>query len=428
MYLISFCLLLSQVLAFGKSYPWGMLPWDLGRVFWIVLSLAFLVPVIHLTLKNEKLSVVFTQWSHKIAQILQKRAWLLILVLSNAIFQLFNYFHFRHLGYQFPVLSLITSLLIAIWIRYDRPILAYSLNLLLLVYSIYYFPLTGFRSDMLSVIENGLRLWSQGESPYQLIQFPWGPSRMPYFPGMLFSHFPAWALGLDLRWNSLLYRFLWMILLAKSPSRKNNGLIFFFVLNPYFNLRHDLYFDFFLLLTALFFSFKKLRSIWIPWMAVTWQWALPIMPILAWNWIWRKKDEVLKNLLLLIASSTGILALIVSGLWKTTSLKTFAGSAFFAFDLGELFYTYKKDYGLTLAPLLYWLNQVALSKYLQTGVCIILFLLYIKGNQNKTQSFCRYSSCTLILFVMLSVHFWQYFWILPTFWMIWCLQESDCTL
>src|SRR4051812_27420862 len=96
--LVVFILLLSQMLAFGKTYPWGLLPSEIGRIFWIVSSLFFLFPV--LASLNSR-SSVYPRLKTKIGTLFGSRLWLVFLIALNGAFQVLNYFAFKHLGYQF---------------------------------------------------------------------------------------------------------------------------------------------------------------------------------------------------------------------------------------------------------------------------------------------------------------------------------------
>jgi hypothetical protein len=434
MYFISFCILISHIVAPGKTYPWLVLPWNAGRILWVLLSVGLLFPILNLAFQNARISNVLGALEERIARLLQNRFWLISLVCLNAVFQVLNFFQFRHLGYQFPYWTLAASLVTAIWIRKDRSFLICSFSLSILLMSIFSNPLTGFRSDMLLVIKNGLDFLSHGKSPYQLQVFSWGLSGMPYFPGILFSHLPAWLAGIDLRWNLLFFRTIWMSLLfwqIYKTSKKQKSpptivhLAHFFVLNPYYNFRHDLYFDFFLLLLVLSFTLLRMRFLWIPLLAVTWQWSWPIIPFMAWDWIWKNRSQPLRNVGLLVLGSLTTFAGILAGLQSTTTWNTFRDQALLlvnSFSSGE---HYIKDFGLTLAPLLYYFGISEYSKYLQVGSCLALFVLYTQKKAAGTNEFLRYSTCSLLLFVLLSAHFWQYFWIFPTLWMILCMTHVE---
>jgi hypothetical protein len=430
LFLAAILLLASQIVAFGKTYPWTWLPYELGRVLWFGASLAFLAFVVHQSFFVEKkfsgLNLSASRAEEGILAILGSRTGLAVLVGLNVIFQILNFVKFKTLGYHFPFFCIIACFAAIPWMKKGRVLTAFALNIALLIGAIIHFPLTSFRSDMLNVIRQGLDSWGQGKDPYYIGQYPWGLSGMPYFPGILFSHLPAWALGIDFRWDQVFYRAAWMALLYRQASFARNQraatLMIFFALNPFINFRHDLYFEIFLLLLALWAVFGKARFIIIPLIAVTWQFAWALCPFLMWEEIFHTGEQTVRHRLGRMAKLGGGFVIVIGSilllLKGTTTLSSFLKCAFFVIKAGASHGIFVIDYGLTLAPAFIWsgLEKYASVVELLGGVAI--FVYYVIHRKGKPNVFWLCTSSALVFFIMTSIHFWQYFWVFPVFWMI----------
>ena len=424
-------LLASQIVAFGKTYPWAWLPYGLGRFFWLAISLAFLAFVVKQSFfvgkKSSGINGFTSRVEEKILTVLSSKAGLWTLIGLNIIFQILNFVKFRDIGYHFPFFSLIACFIAIPLVIQERLLTAFALNIALLIGSIIHFPLTGFRSDMLLVIQQGLDSWSAGKDPYYIGQYPWGLSGMPYFPGILFSHLPAWALGIDMRWNQVFYRVAWMALLYRQVSFRRNrraiALLALFALSPYINFRHDLYFEAFLLLLALWASFGKTRFIVIPLLAVTWQLGCALCPFLVWEEIFHTGEQTVRHRIGRTAGLTGGFVL-VTGLTflllkGTTTLDSFMNIAFFITNTGaDPHGLFVIDYGLTLAQIFIWSGWEKYASIVEVLGGFSIFVYYVIHRKGKPDIFWFCTLSALVFFIMTAIHFWQYFWVFPVFWMI----------
>ena len=138
---------------------------------------------------------------------------------------------------------------------------------------------------MLPVIKMGLDRLKSGLDPYHpFIIFGSTKDIMGYLPGTFFLNWPAWALGLDLRWNTVFYRAIWMLLIwraeKKEPKITRLTLLHYLALSPYLNFRHDLYFEGFLLIIVVYFLYPKLRPLFLSLGVFTRQWFWILSPFL----------------------------------------------------------------------------------------------------------------------------------------------------
>ncbi|MDR3608396.1 MAG: hypothetical protein P4M08_13590 [Oligoflexia bacterium] len=404
--LLAVLTLLSQNLALGKQFPWSALPWDLGRMIWIALTFALLGLIFSRRLQKDALARI----SGALSSPLTWKA----LIVFQGLFQLYSYWHFRELGYRFPWPQLGLVAITMALIRRNRLGLAFLFSLGLQLCAIFTYPLNDTRSDMLPVIQTALTNWSHGVSPYLELILPSGKAdHMPYLPGTLFSHWPAWALGLDLRWGQLFYRALWMGLvyrpLIKAETRTRDWMQLF-ALNPYWGFRHDLYFEVFLLFIALYWRYPRARWLTLPAMIVTRQWAWILAPFAVIDWI--KNGSFAKRAALLLLGSVLIVGPLVLLLRPTTDLATFR-SSILIFDQWLEHPAFIDDYGLTLAPLFYKLNLVRLLQPAQALACVMFFGF---GALIRPQALMTCASICLVVFIALNPHFWLYFWLSPTLW------------
>ena len=349
-HLIPVILLIFQSLAFGKSLPWDLLPFELGRWAWLVLTLGFLFWLVYF---QSPLDENIFEW-------LLKRKFLVCWTLLNYVYIAYNGFKFHSLGYEIPYFLVICLSLSMFYIDETRLELSLFVNLMILFFSIIYYPINVDRSDMLPVITKGLDNWSTGKSPYEEFVLNGLPKTMGYLPGALFMHFPAWILGLDLRWNNFIYRAAWLSFLCyqtKKNCRSDLKATFHYLaLSPYINFRHDLYFEGYLLLLSLYFSLVRLRFLSLPLMALTRQWAWVLSPFLILNELKPLGPENCFRKIL----GFGIGTLFVGGLFielltANTSLNFFLEKIFW-FNKAYQSEAYGGDYGFGLSWLFYKLE------------------------------------------------------------------------
>ncbi len=406
---LAILILLAQNLAFGKSQPWSWLPGPTGRILWLAVSAGFAVFMVR---------GVPARIDAVIDRCLRARAWVPLLCLGNLALALYSAKHFASFGYAMPWHTIFACGLALPFLKRGNLVGSCLLSLAILYGSIRAFPLDPLRSDMLPSIHQALKQWlDAGISPYAVFDLANGRTGMPYLPGTLFSHLPAFLLGLDLRWNQLFYRAIWfglVILHSKrlpQDSRERDALQFF-ILNPYWNFRHDLYFEAFFLLIVAFRTLPGLKPVSSALLVFTRQWAWVLYPFF---WLEKGFARGKAALALLLAVFATALALRAS-----TTLDVFLATAF-SFQKKLDSAAYVGDYGLTLAPLFYSANLTRFLQPLQGALCLYLFWKAAR-NREQTLSFAAVALC---FFVLLNMHFWLYFWLTPALWLSLSLPSVD---
>lgn len=400
----SLVLLCLQSLAFGKSLPWGYLPWDLGRWLWLLVTPFVAIQFLFPTLKTKDALV----------SLFQKPVFLKAWLLTNLAYLGFSYFQFANFGYAPPFLALGVVLLGLIFVRLDRPLVSLTINLALLGCSILQFPIHIDRSDMLIVTQNALDFLGKGVDPYFELTEKGRTVTYGYLPGIFLSHFPAWFMGLDLRWNNLIFRALWLLLLLKVIKKSSHQKLLipfhYLALSPYINFRHELYFEAFLFLLVAYFALPKTRYLSLPIMLVTRQWSWVLAPFLVFNDLREHPSRKLKILGLYIVCSLLTALSIYSILNPVVVWKIMLGKIFwFQKVVGDD--QFKFDYGLNFKwvflkiGLLNWMQK--LQAFVVVGILLGIVTKKLKG------PILNWAAITLILFVMLNGHFWLYFWNTP---------------
>lgn len=406
---LSLYCLLGLNLAVGKTLPWSLLPFHLGTVVWTLGCIGLLALIF-----SPKLQLDFSGAMQRV--VVAFRFWPQLLILANAAFALLNYRHFASFGYQLPWLQLVGCLVVLPWVRADRLWLSVGFSLFFLATSIYYFPLHAERSDMLAVIQVAWDAWKAGGSPYGLFTLKNAVNGMPYLPITFLSHAGAALLGLDLRFNSLFFRTLWMAWLAwrtshlsaQSPWRIAAG---FLILSPYLSFRHDLYFEIFCLLLCAYAFTPRLRTSLVPVLIATRQWSWVLAPFLLLSQCRREGWGRTVGLFVLASGVIGLT--LVALLAPTTSQSRFLETVFSFKDRLE-YANYPGDYGLTLAPIFYAFHIPGLAQPLQVlavaacGICALL----------RPSNEVRWGTIAWIAFLLLNFHFWIYFWISLIVWLV----------
>lgn len=400
----SLVLLCLQSLAFGKTFPWGYFPFDLGRWLWLFITASFFFQFLFPSKKiKEHLFLLFEKSGFL-------RAWLF----TNLVYLGFSYFQFAHFGYSLPLLASGVVLAGLFFVRQDKPLVSLTINLLILGCSLVQFPIHIDRSDMLIVTQNAMELLAKGMDPYLELHEKGRAVTYGYLPGIFLSYFPAWSLGLDLRWNNLIFRALWLFLLLRviKNSKKKEALIPFhyLALSPYINFRHDLYFEAFLFLLVAYFALSKTRYLCLPLMLITLQWSWIIAPFLVLNDLREHPRRKLQILGLYLgcgfATALGIYWILNPVVvWKAMLEKMF----WFQKVVGDAQFNF--DYGLNLKwlflklGLLHWMQR--LQALILAGIFLGVITKKLKGSS------LNWAAVALFLFLVLNGHFWLYFWNTP---------------
>ncbi len=407
-----FCLMiLSTDLALSARVPWSYLPFQLGRVAWIAATLAWLV-LLAWDAGRARLAVPF-------ARVLRGRAWLPVLAAANAAYLLLNAFYFRRFGYGVPWLGLALCAAAPFALARRPLVTAWLLSVGFLVASILAFPLVTERSDMLPVLRVALDRWHAGGDPYGVLPVTAGTNHMPYLPALFLSHVPAWAAGLDLRWNTVLYRLAWGGLLVRAlrdVPRESPlcACAVLFFLNPYLTFRHETYFEFELLVVMTFWTVRRAAWAALALGLFTRQWTWVLAPFLWWARSGPGARGRAAGLAQVVAWAAAWGALLWLALHATTSLasmriivskfQTLVGGA-----------SYLGDYGFTLYPLLMALRVDAYAQAIQ-AVCVLgLFLAAVRADRERA---VWLGITALSVFVALNALYWNYFMLELGLWIL----------
>lgn len=250
-------------LGIGGNYPWILLGThgkDLGFLSFFIITLIFIAASLIIkieTISEKKLLTCFY-------------ANLFIAAIFALLYDFMQYKHFLIFGYQKPLLIYaLDSVLIISLIFSRRANLVYLFSILcgyFLIHhclSIYYFPLVTARSDMFSAIILSLNQFTQGLNPYVKVLENVGTP--PYLPLTILSFYPAIIMKCDPRIIALLYLAITLTLVIFKFNRLNNLsqiTICLILINPYWLMRHDLYFQLFLLeITIIMLYFENFTEI-----------------------------------------------------------------------------------------------------------------------------------------------------------------------
>ncbi len=410
--LIFLPLLLAQTLAVGRNIPWGSLPFQLGRLLWLAATALLVVLAVLRRLPRRE------QWGAW----LHHRGALGTWAVLNFAYLGMSTVRFAPMGYEFPWFALIgAGLALAVLFlpgSARRPELlvgaAFGLNLVVLIGSILHFPVNPLRSDMLPVIQKGLDLWSAGSSPYSLFEMAGRTNRMGYLPGTLFMNWPAWALGLDLRWNTVLYRSAWMLLvwirLRKTQSFGTSaaGALVWLALSPYMNFRHELYFEGFILGLVLLVLYPAAWVFLLPALVISRQWAWVMTPFWALTLVSNSWRTNLRRVLLLGGASLALVGGLVALLYSSTSFGE-VWKVIFWFQGAVQSTEYPGDYGLTFSPVFYALGISGWQQRVQ-GLIVLVFLVLAFRDRANSRRVLAWSASAWAFFLLLNGHYWLYFW------------------
>ena len=256
------------------------------------------------------------------------------MVVFTVLYDFIQYKHFSQFGYNKPYLLYgISLILFAIIIPIKNInfkhlfIFCCVYNLLHSAISIHYFPLAIERSDMLAAIKVSLEQYFNGLSPYAKVSSTIGIP--PYLPITMLSFAPAFLLKIDFRCLGIVYWMISLVLVYRKfeiLSLAAKMAICLLVLNPYWLMRHDLYFQFFLLELVIlslylpnmnFYSKSFIFGISIS----TLQFAWILFPFLLLN------TNKIKSSLLLFITAT-VIAVIISSTYTHNGILDFIHAIF----------------------------------------------------------------------------------------------------
>ena len=445
-------------LGIGAKYPWvlfGKYGISLGIVIFFTSSLLFwLLVIFPIKLVNGRLLIT--------RSMLIRRNVLVIIVffsinsfISSLFILLYDYIqykHFRQYGYNQPYLLYLSDLgLILVSLSFLKLnlvtnkrnflklnfltnkikvlksnnnsnnnnklksyfIIAILFNLIHQLLSIHYFPLTSARSDMLSAINVALDQFRHGLSPYAKVISNIGVA--PYLPLTILSFYPGNILKIDFRLIGLIYWSLTLLCLYLKFDhliKSSQMALCLLILNPYWLMRHDLYFQLFLLELVILFLYASslniiLRTIIVALTITTLQFAWLLIPFILFAYC-KDPAQFIKELLISL-----IIALIITLLFIHHHYQDFINAIF----LHKEYKTpYRSDITFGLASIFYFAkNQYLLYLIQLTGSVIIISYASYQFIIKKMRDSYFYLSLSAIcyLFFMASNYFIETYLFMP---------------
>ncbi|MDD3265646.1 MAG: hypothetical protein PHC75_00520 [Burkholderiales bacterium] len=393
-------------LGIGGKYPWvllGKYGIGLGMISFFILTLCFFL-------------MSFIRYGNVINETLFYKIFNFNLILSILVaiaYDLIQYKHFLRFAYQQPtmlyVLSILAIIVIFLSIKLEKTrcnalwifVICASYSSLHYLGSIYYFPLTEARSDMLPAISLSIQHFYDGFSPYhksiESIGVP------PYLPFTMISFIPAYLWNIDFRFITLVYWIISMVLIAYKINKftmEQVCAICLFVINPYFLMRHEMYYQIFLLemivicLYLQYFNYAGKVIIFGVFIS-TLQFAWILMPfiILADS---KSKSEAITKFILSTAIGF-LISLIYIGI-NQTNLADFIKAMFLHKEYNS---PYSSDITFGLSTVFYFAKSQVLLYIMQILSClsIILYSIYlyiVKGNRSHNMYLSMSAICYMI--------------------------------
>lgn len=374
----------------GTKFPWSMLGQNgvgFGMIFFFSCTVLFLAACLTLPLER-----VTTNLINKIFF-----GQLILACLFIIGYDWVQYKHFAHFGYRNPhqlyILTLILLIsVIALYLKFKNnwnklnqllfPIITIFIVLHNL-WSLSYFPLTAWRSDMLLAITNALNNFLQGVNPY-LKTIP-GIGIPPYLPVTTLSFLPAVIYKLDPRIIGIFYTVITLLLIQQKFKYFNNldqiTLLIVFI-NPYWLMRHDLYFQFFILeLVIIFLYFKHfnliIQSVFLGIFITTLQFAWILYPFI----LLASSNNIInltKRIIISLLTGSLIIIYYVGNSWQSFINATFLHK--------EYLHPYGSDITFGLSPIFYFASNQKILYATQLIVCLailIITLTYYCKNKNS---------------------------------------------
>ena len=398
--LLIFCFPLFW-LGIGARYPWVLLGEygiDIGYICFFILTLSFFI----LTLL--KIDKWLLEHAYKVFLLMIGLATFFVL-----FYDLAQYKNFERFGYKLPILLYVIDAINLVVVGFILKKFSFKyLFLCCCIFfilheciSIVYFPLTPLRSDMLPAIDVAITNFLANQSPYKQLFANIGIPR--YFPLTWVSYLPAHFLSIDFRVWGLFYYILTLLIIALNFDKLpkiNQYLLCLLFLSPYFLMRHDLYFQLYLLeIVVLAFYIevlpKYLNAIILGIFIATLQFAWVLYPFLLLI-ISKNIRQLVINWLISILAFIFIMWLFIGGSfidflsYSTPSMGKNSASGFYdiSFSLATIFHfasTYKILYFIQIVSFLvivlitlfrwYSKNIVEKPNYLAIGLYAYLFFV-----------------------------------------------------
>ena len=385
-------------LGIGNKYPWALLGKNgvnIGMIVFFILTFLFIASGILFKLENisiEKLKIIF-------------KLNLILALFFIILYDFIQYHHFKSFGYQNPILLYITDLffifvLISISKESNLHFKLISFFVILhTIFSIYYFPLTIQRSDMFGAITTAIHQFINNLDPYKKVFLNVGIPR--YFPLTILSFIPAYFTHSDPRITGLCYTLILLCLINKKISKLqivNQFAICLVFLNPYWMMRHDLYFQLFLIEITLLYIYKMnnfFRIILFSITLATSQLAIILFPFLC----------LAYNKTITKAFKSGFIAFVITAIiiyaFAHNDLKSFTSAITMSASYIE---PYSSDITFGLAPIFHFAkNQISLYIIQIFGCLTILTYALYQFIVKKVHDNKFYIACGTICYFYFMV-------------------------
>lgn len=378
----------------GGKFPWIMLGKhgiDIGMAVFFTLCVLFVTSIFFKLekIKHTSLNLIF-----------QINIFLALIFIL--LFDYIQYNHFRLIGYSKPYILYFLDTLFIIYFIIKKPQIKQLIKILIIfvflhnIFSIYYFPLVKERSDMLLAIMGSLNNFFTSSDPYHLgID---GIGNPPYLPVTILSFTPAYFLKIDPRIIGTCYTVLTMILVLPKLEKLNilnQYLVILAFLNPYWIMRHDLYFQFFLLeLTVIFLylgSFNKFfRILTFGVTLATLQFAVLIFPFILLSYNKKTLPYILEAL------TTIMLTLVIVLIFTKFNVQSFIIAMT---QHKEYTTSYNNDITFGLATIFHFAkNQIPLYIFQISGCILLLLIALINFIFKQNRNPLYYSSIAVICY------------------------------
>ena len=401
-------------LGLGKRYPWEMLGQHgiaIGMICFFSATLIFLS--LPLLFQIDQISGL-TLYKFYITNII-------LAAVVTLSYDYIQYKHFFFLNYHNPYILYALDISWLIFIIYSclnkikySHVFAVACFFIIVhqIVSIYYFPLTVLRSDMLHDIGGALYHFLHGISPYTADEYMNGLP--PYLPFTMLSFFPAYVLKIDFRIVALIYWSIGLFLLynkVKNKSHQGYYALLLIILNPYWLMRHDLYFYAFLLeLILIYLYISKLNEVWFVVIVGTaiatlqFMWVLLPFVLLANS---RNVSQLLRQTLCSMA-----IALLIIWFFIGNNFHDFLA----VFVTHGIHLPYNMDITFSLATLFYFFSSQIVLYILQIVGCGVICILavyqyFIKGNRNVV--FYNSTGAICYLYFIVTNHFMETYLLIP---------------
>lgn len=412
-------------LGIGNKYPWALLGEHgkaIGIIFFFFMTVLFF-------------SVSLLPVANRFSTTSIQKFFAINLLLSVAFsigYDAIQYRHFLKFGYQKPLLLYILgvmALTLLVIFRNKLKVIFVLCGLYSIFHyavSIYYFPLVIARSDMLAAVAASINQFLHNISPYY--QSSTNIGIPPYLPVTMLSFIPASLLKLDFRLVGLFYWILAIGLITYKQytfSTIQKMALCLLIVNPYFLMRHDLYFQCFLLeiviLCLYFSSFNFIaKGIFLGFFIATLQFAWILYPF-----ILLAENRSMKNLVIMLSISL-IVGISISLLYVHNGISDFFHAIFLH---KEYLSPYSSDITFGLSTIFYFANSQILLYVIQIAICVLIILTAIHNYMIKpiyTRNYYISLSAICYLIFMSTNYFIETYLLIPMLlFLILSLNHSD---